>query len=393
MAYRKLWAPQLFTNGQLLQDQVLILGPDGVVADLVSPGEAGDGIEWLDGLLCPGFVNAHCHTELSHMRQAIPENTGMVPFLMQVMFGRQQWGEPQKQEAIRAAIEAMWQNGIVAVGDICNTADSAQPKAGACNMYFHNFIEVSGFTPAGAGARFGQALETQEQFLSYFPPGQVSITPHAPYSVSAKLFGLIAAQNPSIISIHSQESQAEDEFIRHKGGGMLELYKALGADIGFFEPQQVSSLSYILPLLPQKAKTILVHNCLTNATDLLEIEKAGRNNGDLFVCLCPHANLYIGNPLPDMALLQQSSLPICIGTDSLASNHQLSILTELQALQAYFPFLPTASLLQWATLNGAHALDIGDRYGSFEKGKRPGVLLLENMVGGKLAGARVRRVL
>ena len=68
---------------------------------------------------------------------------------------------------------------------------------------------------------------------------------------------------------------------------------------------------------------------------------------------------------------------IVLGTDSLASNHQLSILEEMKTLQSHFPEIQTTSLLQWATLNGAKALQMDDIVGSFEKGKKPGIVLID----------------
>jgi cytosine/adenosine deaminase-related metal-dependent hydrolase len=92
-------------------------------------------------------------------------------------------------------------------------------------------------------------------------------------------------------------------------------------------------------------------------------------------------------------MLMHRHANICLGTDSLASNSQLSILAEMQTLQQHFPQLPAANLLKWATHNGAHALGIADRFGSFNKGKRPGVLWLENMgSNGNLGNASVQRL-
>jgi cytosine/adenosine deaminase-related metal-dependent hydrolase len=96
----------------------------------------------------------------------------------------------------------------------------------------------------------------------------------------------------------------------------------------------------------------------------------------LFFCFCPNANTYIGNPLPDIDLLRQYKAAITIGTDSLASNHQLSILAELQTISQHYPNIETRELLQWATWNGAQALQLHDVIGSFEIGKKPGVLVV-----------------
>lgn len=66
-----------------------------------------------------------------------------------------------------------------------------------------------------------------------------------------------------------------------------------------------------------------------------------------------------------------------LGTDSLASNHQLSILEEMKTLQKHFPVVSTKTLLQWATINGAKALQMDNVLGSFERGKKPGIVIIE----------------
>ena len=66
----------------------------------------------------------------------------------------------------------------------------------------------------------------------------------------------------------------------------------------------------------------------------------------------------------------------CIGTDSYASNTELSVLSELKVIAENFPEIPFEKLIESATLNGAKALKIDDRYGSIEEGKTPGINLI-----------------
>ncbi len=377
MAYRKIKADKIFTGSQLLQNQVLVIAGNGTVIDLISDQEAGSDLEIMEGWLCPGFINAHCHLELSHMKGLVPAHTGMTDFLLAVLFQRQAPAE-KKQQAIQEALQAMQKNGIVGLGDICNTADSIAAKAALPAFHCHNFIELSGFVPATAGTRLAQGLELMQQFSAVLPAEKSSITPHASYSVSDKLFAQIGHQSPAIVSIHNQESAAEEEFIRHKTGELLRLFTAIGVNIDFFEAGNQSSLAHTLPQLPAAAQWILVHNCHTTKEDisLLKAHLARHSNACYF-CVCPNANLYIGNPLPDMQALYHSDIPICMGTDSLTNNASLSILAEMQTLQAHFPWLPVETVLQWATLNGARALKMEQQLGSFEKGKQPGILLLQ----------------
>ncbi|HEY4108332.1 amidohydrolase family protein [Puia sp.] len=390
MTYRKFKADYLFTGeGFAAADSVLVTTDEGRVQDVVPAAAAGDGVLYSPGILCPGFVNCHCHLELSHLRGVIPEGTGLVEFLGTVIRGRGAGlavDTGDQAERIRSAIAAgereMLDNGIVAVGDICNTADTLEQKRPG-RLRYYNFIETAGFIEGGAPMRFDHSLRVSGEL------GTGSIVPHAPYSVSPALFRLIAGQaKGGIQTIHNQEDEEEDRFLFSGDGSFLRLYAALGLDISFFRGTGKRSLESWLGYFDRRQPLIAVHNVATREEDLRIA--AGYA---LSFCLCPNANLYIGGRLPDVGLLVRSGCFIVVGTDSLASNHGLSVLEELKTLERAFPELDTASLLRWATMNGAAALGMEAELGSFAPGKQPGVILIEGGVGSRLGRARVKRLL
>jgi cytosine/adenosine deaminase-related metal-dependent hydrolase len=393
------------------ENAVLITDDEGIVQTILPLENAGGDIETFQGILSPGFVNCHCHLELSHMKNAIPEKTGLVDFLLSVIKQRNFPDEIIQQSIIDAEKE-MLENGIVAVGDICNTADTlAQKKQG--NLYYHNFIEALGFVESSAAQRFSSSYEIFKQFAGQYsmPIESNSIVPHAPYSVSKKLFKLIADfPGNHVLSIHNQESEAENEFFQSGGGEIIKLYKEMGIDISSFKPTQKRSLENYLHYFYNNQSLIFVHNVFTNEEDLttvgnwqlevnntnakLRTENWKPKTGNLYFCICPNANEYISGKLPDIDLLIKHHCKIVIGTDSLSSNHQLNILEELKTIQKNFPHIETATLLQWATLNGAEALQLNDVVGSFETGKKPGVILIENLNDGNLGNApRAKRII
>jgi len=379
MNYRKFTADYLFTGSEWLSnDSVLITGTEGDIIDIVPAVDAGEGVVIYSGILSPGFVNCHCHLELSHMKGIIPEKTGMVDFLVRVIQQRGFEGEVI-QQAISAAENSMLQNGIVAVGDICNTPNTVEQKKKG-RLLYHNFIETMGFIEQTAAQRFQASQAVYEQFARLYrnPTASNSIVPHAPYSVSPALFQLITHfPGNHLLTIHNQESGAEREFIEKGTGDLHRLYQALNIDISFYKPRSTGSLpAYLTHFLPNQS-LILVHNTNTNKEDLEYIANCPLPIANLFFCLCPNANDYIGNPLPNIDLLRQYKASIVVGTDSLASNHQLSILAELQTIHQHYPHLEKSELLQWATLNGAKALELDDVVGSFEPGKKPGVLVID----------------
>lgn len=353
-------------------DRALVLDDEGVVSALVPLSWVGEDFIKVEGVLSPGFVNTHCHLELSHMKGVIPEGTGLPAFLTAVMENRQPPAAEVLSSAIDNAAEAMRQSGIVAVGDIANTAATTSVKhRTARQMEWRTFVECMGVADAFAPHRLEHSLSVMAQFRQAGIPA--SLVPHAPYSVSPTLFRLInGLKSNGTISIHNQESQAENELFRDKSGPFLGFYKHFNMDASGIGGSGNNSLPSYIGYFDQGQTLILVHNTFTSRSD---VEAALARNGETFWCLCPNANIYIEGMLPDVPMLSSTpGVTITLGTDSLASNHQLSVWSEIETLRNKFPQIPLEQMLQWATLNGAQALGISDKFGSFEKGKSPGVV-------------------
>ena len=378
-ASRLLTATRIHDGRSFLPEgSVLEVATDGTILGIHVEGHTGS-TEHLEGVLCPGFVNAHCHLELSHMRGVIPEGTGLIPFLQAVTRQRAGFTDEEKATARHEAYVGMLLSGVVAVGDIANTTDTLDLRA-IGDMHIHSFVECIGFTESGAVARLAYTEELLGNFEAQLYENKMqrqSIVPHAPYSVSARLFQLISKhQTGSIISIHNQESEAEDEYYRGKIGPVCDLLEGFGIDDSFFVPSGKSSLQSYLPLLSEDHPLILVHNTYSTAEDLAFAQERAVPP---FWCLCPGANMYIEGRLPDVPTIASSTQNICMGTDSLASNDQLNLFAELQLLKASFPMLDWEDLLRWASHNGAVALGMEDLVGSFSPGKKPGVVHISSL--------------
>jgi len=372
--YQKFQASQVFTGTQMLDgaDQVLITKADGTVEAIVSVSEAGDDVQQLNGILSPGFVNAHCHLELSHMKGMIPAHTGLQEFVKQIVALRQVAPEAI-QEAIVAAESEMIANGIVAVGDISNTLDTLNQKA-KHNLAYYSFVELYDLDPTRAEDKIVEGLEIQKQFQENCV--RASLVPHAPYSVTNNLWNLLSAHfGIHTISMHNQETIDENEFFKTKSGSFLGMYERTKVNLDFFEATGKSSLQSILPIFKKVHHGILVHNSFTSADDIQAVHVAMDN---AFWCLCPNANQYIEQTMPPIELLRSEKAKMVIGTDSYASNWSLSVLDELKTIQHHHPQISLGEMLGWATLNGAQALQMDKHLGSFEKGKKPGVVLIKD---------------
>jgi len=380
MDYRKFKADYLFTGHEILNsDHVLIADRDGRILDIVPKGVAGENIEALHGIISPGFINCHCHLELSHMKGLIPEKKGLVDFLFTVVTQRH-FPEQEILVAIAKAEDEMIDNGIVAVGDICNNTNTILQKQKG-RLIYHNFIEVSGWLPQVAETRFSRSKLFYDEYTKSLSPGDLtSISPHAPYSVSNALWNLMEPFfKNKIITIHNQETPFEDEFFTSGTGDFQRMYKLMNIDTSFFQPPGKSSLQSCLSKMKSAKQLLLVHDTFTKEDDLQFLSGDHHNHlPEIYFCLCVNANQYIEETLPPIELFRKYRCDIVLGTDSLASNHSLSILDEIKTIYRHFPTIPISELLQWSTINGAKALGIDDTFGSFSKGKKPGIILIEN---------------
>jgi len=393
MGYRKFCPEKLFDGYRLWEDKVLITTEDGVVEGVVGKEQAGEDVEHLDGLLSPGLINCHCHLELSHMKGKIPERTGLVDFVFKVVTERGA-SEEEIAYAITSAENEMKANGIVAVGDICNnTSTLAQKRKG--HLAYYNFIEASGWLPSVSQTRFERAKALLDAFSGQsvtvnWQSGN-SIVPHAPYSVSKELWQAIQPHFANkVVSIHNQETAFEDEFFLKGTGDFQRMYEMMKISNSHHLPSGTSSLQSYFHYLPKAEKIILVHNTFTREADILfvkdqmkEVKAIGQQvqsskpKTETFFCLCVNANQYIEDALPPIELLRTHGCNIVLGTDSLASNWSLSILDEMRTIRDQQPQIPLDELLRWATSNGAKALGFEEKLGSFEKGKKPGLILID----------------
>ena len=214
-----------------------------------------------------------------------------------------------------------------------------------------------------------------------------SIVPHASYSVSEELFRLFRERmnsSDNLLSIHNLETEHENPFIAERKGNLLEVFEKIGLEKGDSKPRNMNSMPWLSRMIPHESPLLLVHNVYISPED---IHESDIDTEKTWYCLCPNSNLYIANVLPDSFLMENYPDKVCIGTDSLSSNHRLSILSELITLDENYPEIGLEKLLQFATINGADMLGIGDWAGSFEAGKKPGVNLIERV---DLEGMRLR---
>jgi cytosine/adenosine deaminase-related metal-dependent hydrolase len=390
---KHLSAQYVFTNtGLPLKRGIVSASDDGTIVSVENTGgnlTEKESVEFHNGIIIPGFVNCHCHLELSHMKGLIPQGGGLAEFIRSVRSSREIRSEIIPFSASSAENEMLGE-GIVLCADICNTRLTFDLKKRSRIRYI-NQLELFGIDGEKANHRLDEIIQVEQIARDY---GLVSwIVPHSVYSLSLPLFRLLrlATAFNRVTSVHFLETEAERTLLKDHEGPILRYYKESGLLKG--ELQTVSDhVTAVLDEITPAGNLILVHNTYVDR----EIIKAVRKRGMLYWCLCPNSNLYIENHLPPVDLLVKEECEIVIGTDSLASNNRLSILEELKTLQKAYPVVSLEDLIIWATLNGAEALGEEEHFGTIEPGKKPGLLLLQDvdLVNMKLLpGSSVKRLI
>lgn len=366
-----------------IENGVIVIDENGKILSIDSlENHDKTEIQFFDGVIVPGFINAHCHLELSHLNGVAQTGTGLIDFISQVIKNRN-----HSQEIIQAAIareeKNMIDSGIVAVGDISNTTDTfAQKQQG--NLHYYTFVEYFDLFQEENTDNIIQQYDAVYNALTETDKNKKSKVPHAPYSVSRKLFEMLKqVQHDVTVSIHNQETPPENELFLSKTGDFMSFYERIGFKTDAIPRLKKSAIHYALEYLQKENRNLFVHNTLSTKEDIASAhQNLGKEN--TFWATCPNANLYIENNLPNYKNFLETNAQICIGTDSLTSNWQLNILEEMKTILKYQSYLDFETVLQWATINGAKALGFADVLGSIEIGKTPGLVLISSMENGKL---------
>ncbi|MFT4535656.1 MAG: cytosine/adenosine deaminase-related metal-dependent hydrolase [Saprospiraceae bacterium] len=377
---KKYTADKIFTlTGQPLNNHVVVTDNDGVIMsiDAMSDHDSSS-VQSFKGIITPGFVNTHCHLELSHMKGLVNSGTGLIPFISSVVKHRD-FPEEQIMDAIAAADQEMYDEGIVAVGDISNKIDTVATKT-TSKINYYTFVEMFDFMQSE------MTDDTIDQYKSVFEchsdadGNKKSFVPHAPYSVSEGLYEFIRNENfqHDTVSIHNQETEAEQELFKTKTGAFLRFYDGFEFKLDKLRPTGKGSIYHAMQNMNAMMKTLFVHNTMTSKDD---ITAALDWNFRCYWATCANANLYIENRLPDYQAFLEADAKMTIGTDSLTSNWQLSVLEEMKTIKKYKSYVPVETLITWACKNGAEALGYSDELGTIEVGKKPGLVHVDAVVG------------
>ena len=303
----------------------------------------------------------------------------MAGFIDQINALRDWAGREVKQCLVQKWMDRMWSDVVSDMADISNDDSSFDVKA-VHRMYTRTFLEVFGSEPEMCDGVMkdvnGLNALADSKGIDAAP------TPHSCYTMSPRLLSESTAAGlaKGYGSYHSQESREEEELIACGSGPMYENRVRNGMSTPPVTGE--SSLKYFIDRLadaapaPYDQHILLVHNVCLQQDDIDAAKKVMNN---VYWAVCPLSNIFIHNALPPIGLMRENNLNIAVGTDSLSSNDDLSMIKEIACLHENFPDVPMGEIFSWASLNGAKFLSKDDVLGTITKGKRPGIVLVKGI--------------
>lgn len=329
--------------------------------------------------IIPGFANAHTHLELTHF-PAWRTRNGLdyhphrfVDWIIQMIKVRRGITVEELRTSLKAGISVSLRAGTTLVGDIVTSPEllSAYDETEIGGRFY---LELTGQERLVFEPRLSKAVAAARGIAGNLLPG---LSPHAPYTLNSELLTDIAAAaeiEGLPIALHLAESRGESDLLFDSSGPLAtELYQFVGWDNFLPSPRKTTPARFFDDGGLLGPSTIAVHCVHTNPSDAALLKERG-----VTVCLCPRSNERLDVGTAPVSLFKKHGIPLCLGTDSLASNDSLSIWDEIRyALDIYNGELTPEELLEMATLGGAAAIGLEKQAGSLTPGKRADFQVVE----------------
>ncbi|MCS6985136.1 MAG: amidohydrolase family protein [Leptospiraceae bacterium] len=279
-----------------------------------------------EGVVLPGFVNAHTHLELSYLVGKIPRALGLRGFISQVVAHREGVSLSQKVAAAAHMVHQAFLRGTFFFNDIANDSQFTMALLGLPYFRGNRFFEILGFSHPHDKRRIEEAQELMARDPFVFP------TIHSPYGSSPAVLRFVREKaRRTTLSMHLLEAP-EEYLLPYEIGSAYEILTSLGQYVRHREIYQVPLLEYLsqMGMLSFK-KLILVHLLHARWHDILYLQDHVPHAAWV---LCHRSNIYLGYERKNFETLLKSPLTLLIGTDSPASSPDVSVIDELYALGA-----------------------------------------------------------
>jgi cytosine/adenosine deaminase-related metal-dependent hydrolase len=356
------------------------------IADLgrfneVRQRQSGEVLDLGDQVLMPGLINGHCHLDYTMLRGTIPPPRSFSDWIQAINAEKAKLTEQDYIDSIYAGFAEARSFGTTTILNLI-----ALPKLVAAikelpvrTWWFGELIDVR--NPDEAEKLADEAVE----FLK--PAKCWGLAPHAPFTASQRLYARceeIARREDILLTTHLAESREEMEMFRDARGAAFDFLAEVGRPMD--DCGRETPLSLFLRTRTIDQRWIVAHLNELDAGDFDLLSAAPK----FHIAHCPRSHTFLGHAPFALERLRALGFNICLGTDSLASNSDLSLFAEMRELVRKEPSLSPRQALEIATINGAAAIGQRNSLGCIRAGAsadlialplRPSTDVYESIVG------------
>ncbi len=331
-----------------------------------------DSVDLGDSAIFPGFVNAHTHLEFSNLPSPLGHRgidfADWIREVLKFRFQSDMTAEQAKIEldsAYQNGMAELIQSGTVCCGDIATTNPA--------DIDFDSLVELVSFREliGLSQTRMNSTLELLDTFLRTHLDGKNirhAISPHSPYTCHLAMLDRACAESRDRnlpVAMHLAETKPELELLKEQSGTIYDFLNEVGVwNEAAFE--EAPSVMTYLEKLARAEKSLVVHgNYLTDQ----EQEFVAQQGDSMSIIFCPRTHDYFEHDPYPLETLLNLGINVALGTDSRASNPDLSVWSEAEYVTKKFGQIRPTQILKMVTYNGALALGLDHQYGSIEAKK------------------------
>jgi len=307
-------------------------------------------------ILIPTLVNAHTHLEFSSLSEPIHP---AVPFQdwITAVIQRRRGGDMIGGEAIRQGLAESLNSGVTAVGEITTTKPVCSDDIGeTCRVV--SFREIIGLQQERIPELLQQAAAHLSRNSGLGSDDSIvgGISPHAPYTVHPELFASLvelAVSRSAVVAMHLAETTDELELLHDGKGRFVDFLKGLSLWNSATFPGGRSIRNFLEQLVHAR-RALAIHGNYFSRHDIQFVAR----HTNVATVFCPRTHAFFGHSPHPLRQLLAAGARVVLGTDSRASNPDLSLWKELQFVATRFPDISIPRLLAMATTDAADALGL-----------------------------------
>ncbi len=327
--------------------------------------------------LLPGLINAHCHLDYTRLRGKMPRRISFTDWIQAINAEKAKLSQADYLASIREGFAESKKFGTTTMGNLTALPELIpQVRAPIRAWWFAELIDVR--APEQANTLADSAAQWASKAKHW------GLAPHALFSASAAVYRRCEqmAQAEQIpLTTHLAESREEMEMFRHASGPLYEFLKNIGRAMD--DCGQGTPLERFFQITELGTSKSCGARCETpwivaHLNELIErdFELLRNRHGKFHVAHCPRSHAYFGHSPFAFERLSELGLNICLGTDSLASNDNLSLFAEMRAFQSAQPGVSPERIVEIATVNGARALGVHQVLGRIHPGFRADLIAI-----------------